>query len=401
MKIAMKYATILALLPALSSDAFMTTAPGGIPSSRTSIPIRTFVNQQQRLRPSIAVTAPSSASRPLYASEGSNPGEDKDNEIERLKAMAAKLRAEAAQLEAEQAETMAQAANRAFSKFDLNQDGQIGLEELKAGLEKAFKMELPESRVKKLLDDFDKSGDGALQPEEFVTVEQLRNKLDALARDEKAAALEAKKTAKLEEEAAKFVEARLELLNDKPPSGTDKLVSVLPYLFPLLDTLQFARFLVIGNPDNPLAIAISIIYALYRSIPFGGFIAFFALSFLSSNPTINRLVRFNMQQAIFLDIALFFPGLLAGLYALLGSGLGLQLPPAVTELGTDAVFFTMVAAVAYASVSSLLGITPDKLPIISQAVIDRMPSLDMFDEQGRFIPSRMRDEDKDDEEKKD
>merc|ERR1712138_149595 len=138
--------------------------------------------------------------------------------------------------------------------------------------------------------------------------------------------------------------------------------------------------------------------ALYRAVPFSGFIAFIALNTLSSNPGINRLVRFNMQQAIFIDIALFFPGLIGALFSLIGSGSGVAIPPVVSELGSDAIFISLLLTLAYASVSSLLGITPNKLPIISQAVEDRMPSIDMFDESGRFIPREMRE--KDDEKKK-
>jgi hypothetical protein len=315
--------------------------------------------------------------------------------------MAAKLRAEAAALEAEQAEVQARAVATSFAKFDLNSDGEVSYAELKEGLEKVLKTELSEKRVRRLLDAFDTSGDGALQMSEFVTVEQLRNKLDALARDEKQAALELAKKAKLEEEALKFVQAQMEILNDRPPTNTDKLLSILPYLFPLLDGLQFARFLVLENPDNPISIAIGLLYALYRSIPFGGFIAFFALNFLSGNPTINRLIRFNMQQAIFLDIALFFPGLFAGINALILSGLGVQLPQSVTELGSDAVFFSFVAVIGYSVVSSLLGFTPDRIPFISNAVTQRMPTLDMFDADGRFIgPSgRKRDDDHDNDKK--
>ena len=328
--------------------------------------------------------------------------EDDENEIDRLRSMAAKLRAEAAQLEAQQRQAVADAAAAAFSKFDTNQDGQISLDELKAGLEKTFKMELPEKRVQQLLEDFDKTGDNVLDANEFVTVEQFRNRLDALVREEKLAAKQAMDEAKQQEAAVKFIQAQLEMINDQPPTGSDKILSVLPYLFPLLDGLQFARFLVIENPDNIFASLIAITYGLYRAIPFGGFIAFFALNFLAGNPRINRLIRFNMQQAIFVDIALFFPGLLAALYSLIAQGLGSALPAGVTEIGTDAIFGLLMITIAYASISSLLGITPDKIPVISKAVNDRMPTIDMFDEQGRFNPRRLNEEkdDKQNDEKK-
>jgi hypothetical protein len=366
-----KNAVLTIALLSATSDAFMSPA-----STRTFTPTKAFV-QSSNFK-----------SVPLYATDGDN-----DDEIGRLKAMAAKLRAEAAGLEAEKAQQVASAAEKAFKKFDLNQDGMVSLTELKAGLEKSLKMELSENRVKKLLEDFDKTGDGTLQLEDFVGVEKFRNRLEAMARDEKSAALELAKTAKKEEEASKFLEAQMELINDKPPTGTEKFLSVLPYLFPLLDGLQFGRFLVNENPENIFAGAVALLYTLYRSIPFGGFIAFIALNTLSGNPSINRLIRFNMQQAIYLDIALFFPSLIAGLAALIGQSAGFQFPPALTEIGDNALFFTLLATIAYSSISSLAGVTPDKIPLLSEAVSKRMPSVDMFDDQGRFKPSEKKDND--------
>jgi hypothetical protein len=323
-----------------------------------------------------------------------------DNEISRLKSMAQKLRAEAASMEAERAEQLAVAAESAFRKFDTNKDGEISLEELKAGLEKVLKTELTDTRVKQVMNDFDVSGDGTLSLDEFVGIDKFRNRLEGLAREEREQALTAAKQAQVEQEKAKLAEAQMDILNDKEPTTTDKLVSVLPYLFPLLDSLQFGRFLLVENSENPFVIALGLLFSLYRSVPFSGFIAYLALNTLSSNPGINRLVRFNMQQAIFLDIALFFPGLLAAIGGLIASGAGASIPPAITELGSDAIFGALLLTVAYGSISSLLGITPDKIPLISKAVEDRMPTMDMFDESGSFIPREMR-EKKDEDEKKD
>lgn len=317
-----------------------------------------------------------------------------DEEIDRLKSMAQKLRAEAAALEAERAQELAEAAESAFRKFDTNKDGEISLEELKAGLEKVLKTELPDNRVQKLMDDFDVSGDGKLQLDEFVGVDRFRQRLESLARDEREQALDAQKAAQQAEEMAKMLEARMNMLNDGAPTTKDKILSVLPYLFPLLDSLQFGRFIVAENSDNPFIIALALMYTLFKSIPFSGFLAFLALNVLSANPGLNRLIRFNMNQAIFLDIALFFPGLFGAIIALIAGQTGNPLPPSVVETGTDVVFGLLVVSVLYASVSSLLGITPNKIPIISNAVENRMPTIDMFDEQGRFVPREVREEKK-------
>ena len=320
--------------------------------------------------------------------------EGSSSEVERLKSMAAKLRAEASALEAQQKEERANETERAFRKFDTNQDGQISFLELKKGLEKYLKTELKEDRVKKLMQEFDASGDGSLQLDEFVNVEQFRNRLDRIIRDEKTSAIEAQQTAKKEAEAAAFAAAKMELINDREPTLSEKAISILPYLLPLLDGLQFGRFLLEGQ-DNPLIAILAAFFILYRSIPLSGFIAFFALNILSNQLGINRLIRFNMQQAIFLDVFLFIPGFIASVGALVLNGLGVTIPAIAAQIGNDAIFVTLVAAIGYSVVSSLLGITPDKIPGVSDQVNARIPTLDMFDEQGRFTPKNPTDKDED------
>lgn len=332
----------------------------------------------------------------------SDSSTDEDDEITRLKAMAQKLRAEAANLEAEQFAERANVARIAFEKFDDDSDGKISLEELKKGLEASLKTEIPKERVQKLMNKFDVSGDGYLQLEEMVSVDQFRNQLEAFSREEKSLARDASMAAQKEAEAAEKAEAKMAVLNDKEPTQSDKVLSVLPYLFPLLDSLQFGRFFFMENQDNPLFNIVGLAYGAYRAIPFSGFAAFIALNTLSGNPGLNKLIRFNMQQAIYLDIALFFPGLLGALVAGLGSVAGFSIPPAVGQGGSTAIFALLCLLVTYASASSLLGIQPDKIPIISAAVEDRMPTIDSFDDEGRFVPRNQREQDeKKDGDKKD
>jgi hypothetical protein len=75
---------------------------------------------------------------------------------------------------------------------------------------------------------FDDSGDGFLQLEDFVGVDKFRNKLEMLSQEEKRLAAEAKRMAQAEEELSRLAQARLEILNDKEPTTSDKLISILP-----------------------------------------------------------------------------------------------------------------------------------------------------------------------------
>lgn len=196
--------------------------------------------------------------------------------------------------------------------------------------------------------------------------------------------------AQREKEVAAILEAKAEILNDGTPTNRDKVLSILPYLLPLMDGLQYGRFLLgaEGAEANPFVIILALLYSLYRSIPLSGFIAFFVLNILGGNPSINRLIRFNMQQAIFIDIALFFPGLLSGIIGLVTAGADFHFPVTVIQTSTDTIFLTLLSVLGYCSISSLLGSTPNKVPLISKAVEDRMPSIDMFDidAEGRITP---------------
>jgi len=292
--------------------------------------------------------------------------------------MAARLREEAAALEGKQAGERSQAAGKAFDKFDTNQDGELSLDELRVALEKTFKLVVPDDQVQRLMEDFDTSGDGKLQKDEFVGIEQFRNRLDSIVYEERQQEVESRKLAQKEAEIAQLIESQLELINDKKPSTTDRVVSALPYLLPLMDGLSFGKFLLTGHESNPLVGALALLFTIYKSIPFGGLVAFFALSALSSNLSTNRLVRFNAQQAVSLDLALFIPSVVAALAGAASSGLGLSIPPMIGELSSDAVFVTLIAALGYSAVSSLLGETPDKIPFLSESVTKRVPTADMI-----------------------
>lgn len=308
---------------------------------------------------------------------------------------------EASEMEAALAQDRVKALTIAFESFDTNKDGSISAEELKTGLEKAFKgLVITPEQASKLMIAFDESNDGAIQFNEFKGVEAFKLRLEAFIRDEKDAEIKALFAARENKAAAELAEQKSNALaqfqssfNDGPPSTSDKVVSLLPYLFPLLDSIQYGRFLLSTEQDNPLIQTLAVLYQIYLTIPFSGLIAFFALGALSNNLRLNRLVRFNIQQAIAIDIGLILPSLLGGIGLIGLPYLGITVPDDVKVTFETLTFFLFSAAILYSCVSSLLGITPNKLPFISEGVERRVPKASMFDEDGNILPS---DKEKDD-----
>ena len=106
--------------------------------------------------------------------------------------------------------------------------------------------------------------------------------------------------------------SNLHMVRNDIEGTADRILSCVPYIIPLLDGDRYGRFLfyqipILGLIDNILLGPFKLIYG---TIPFAQLIFFIGLSVLSRNPEIPRPVRFNMQQALLLDIALIFPSLL-------------------------------------------------------------------------------------------
>ena len=70
------------------------------------------------------------------------------------------------------------------------------------------------------------------------------------------------------------------------------------------------------------------------------------------------------QQAILLDIALFFPSL----FGVAGAGLSPEIKAALTEPACDFIFLTLLACILYSCVGNVLtGAPPNKIPVIGDA----------------------------------
>ena len=113
------------------------------------------------------------------------------------------------------------------------------------------------------------------------------------------------------------------------------------------------------DPSRELAV----VQALLNAIPFGGFIVFIGLSTGSRNPQFPRFVRFSMQQAVLLDIALIFPQLFQSIFG----ATNIKVPEALVEPASSFVFFFIFLASVYSCGSNILGKQPNQIPIISSA----------------------------------
>nr|QED55811.1 chloroplast Tic20-14 protein precursor [Saccharina japonica] len=323
----------------------------------------------------------------------------------RLRETAAVFRAQAAELEDKRTQERQAGAERSFNSFDSNQDGAVDVVELKAGLEgplrRSFVKQLtarmgrkpdreeidariaalpggslfPDDLARKLIDTYDQNGDGLLQRSEFAPTEELRTRLENMFRDQQETARQARveeRQRQMEDKLAAEVGTGAGAVvpaggvNDGPATAADKALSALPYLLPLVDGISFAGHLFGAFPEQtawaqPLA---AVLLAL-RSLPFATLVGFFSLSALSGNPQVNKLVRFNMQQAINLDIALIVPGVLGALASVSLGQDAYKLVP-LAEAGSDVVFVAMLAAVAYSVVTSSTGSFPNKLPLLGR-----------------------------------
>ena len=142
-----------------------------------------------------------------------------------------------------------------------------------------------------------------------------------------------------------------------------RLLGLLAYLLPWSDALSFGRELYNLFPwISYLALPATPVLLLERSIPFGGFLLFLVLFLVVvRNPNVPYYLRFNVLQAILLDILLV---VLAFAFNVLLSPLGNSL---MIRTLNNTVFIGALVLVLYASIQCIRGKEAD-LPSLSEAV---------------------------------
>ncbi|MEB3240419.1 MAG: Tic20 family protein [Synechococcus sp.] len=147
------------------------------------------------------------------------------------------------------------------------------------------------------------------------------------------------------------------------PPLWQRLLGLLAYLLPWSDALNFGREIYGLFPwIQYLVLPATPVLLLQRAIPFGGFLLFLVLFLVVvRNPQVPYFLRFNVLQAILLDIVLV---VLSLAFNVLLSPLGNSL---MLRTLNNTVFIGTLVLVLYALVQCSRGREPD-LPSLSEAV---------------------------------
>lgn len=147
--------------------------------------------------------------------------------------------------------------------------------------------------------------------------------------------------------------------NDEPEIA-DRLIGSAVYLLPLLDGFPYGAYIYQSVPPvGEVAYTFLPFVNAFQSVPFAGFVLFIGLSTFTRNMNLSRFVRFNIQQAILLDILIIIPGILSGATGMF--------PEVLNVMGSNFVFYVMALVVGYSVFSNVQGKTPDQVPILSEA----------------------------------
>merc|ERR1712146_263698 len=134
----------------------------------------------------------------------------------------------------------------------------------------------------------------------------------------------------------------------------DRLGSAFVYLLPVLDGINYCPEI-----SRPIFSLINPILAVYKANSFIPLFCYLALIYVGRNSDLPRFTRFNIQQAVVLDVAIVLPGIILALLE--------NAPLYVQEPISNLFFFCLVASVGYSWISIARGMRPNEIPIISQA----------------------------------
>ena len=244
--------------------------------------------------------------------------------------------------------------------------------------------EVDHEQAQRLVQALDLNGDGIIQPEEldFNSVQRLlrdfRKEMQTKEEAERTAAFASKEEELLRKEWEEFLASR-------PPRNEDtglltRVGSLLACALPLT-ALRFGMFLFAAFPQIQPALDLLVVPAvLVNALPFGiGYlILFLAMQTLATNRDIPAPLRYNLRQAITLDIFLVFMSLVGGLVQGAALLLNAPLPLEIIGLASTSIYLGVTGACVYSIIASLVGKFPKGLGVITEVaefqIFDTKPS---------------------------
>mmetsp|Transcript_20176 Transcript_20176/g.47029 ORF Transcript_20176/g.47029 Transcript_20176/m.47029 type:complete len:458 (+) Transcript_20176:99-1472(+) len=298
---------------------------------------------------------------------------DVDAEIAKLQEEAQKLRDEIAKVEEARTEKQRKETERLFREFDADGSGALDVDEIRKGLKEFDGTDIDQERAYKVLKACDLNKNGVLELDEF-DVEKLKVALEKVRAAEEEERRESQAAARREEDEKKAMEiieaAKVEYAKGLPGNQDTsipvRLGSVLAYFLPVLDSTRFLLPVAALVPSlAPLGAFMFSLVKTVQIIPFGELLIFIAMQLVSDNPELPAQLRFNLKQAIALDIALFLPNIITFLAGFAVGNQG-QLSPEVQAAIGVSVLIPVVLILAYCTVFNLLGMLPRGIPGLSQ-----------------------------------
>lgn len=309
------------------------------------------------------------------------------SEVDVLHSEVAKLLQEIRMLEDARASANEDKRRAIFVASDLNRSGGLDAEELRGCMRTHFSVDPDEESVAYVLEVLDSNKSGELELPEF-SGEAVLHAYEQRARGEILAGQQPERAEMAR--AAKDNASGSKVWRDVLTEGNQddgvlvRIGCALAYVLPICDGINFVLPLLLILPQLlPIAAPFVTLESLADSIPFGLLIWFLIMDNLSKQPWVPSLLRFNLSQAVSLDVRIslftlfirFFPDIVGSFVPLSQDSINhgmIQEEQTLTSLVVGlfaglmgvCAFLLLATLVLYSVGCSLAGLVPERTRLL-------------------------------------